>query len=278
VAKIQPASSSGVAAMSRILLRRLYLLFVFLVCAGWPPPTSAIDLGRCFSGGCDVAWELNRRFDDGLRSKSAGLVGPIKQAYFDIANDLFDTKLRPMINDIDQRAQARIKDVKSLVDDAGKIIDTSLAAAERAAHNTLEQAQAIVKETKAQIDDAIKKIDEEIEKVSCIEGKTVNDVRKLITLDWAIVHFDSCYTDLNYKWSSPDFDNDVDKYLIKKCLIEKDLNGSLTVKRIIENISRLSQLASETECILRKTTGSTLASDDANRYTKDFAVWYLTAK
>ena len=183
-----------------------------------------------------------------------------------------------MINDIDNRAQARIGDLRKVIQDAEKVINISITAAEQAADKELKRASDIVDKAKADIDEIIKEIDAEIEKVDCIKDKTVDEIRKLITIDWSLLHFDTCYTSKGYRFTSPDYYDDVDRYRIRQCQLEGDLQNSSSVKEILDKLSQLSALSQRTSCILRLTTGAILADDDFERYGNAFATWYLTTK
>lgn len=241
-------------------------------------PGYSLDLGKCFSGGCDVAWELNRRFDQGLRSKSEAIVEPFRKAYFEIANDLFDARIGPMINDIDVRVKGRINDVAQLVTQAEKAIDLSIEAAVKAADKELKQVAEIEDKTKRDIDDIIKQINEVINNAECAGLNVVDEVRKLIEIDYALFHTDNCYVERGYRFSAPRFDDDVIKFRIRQCQLERDLQASQSVKDVLDNISRLSQLSRRTECILRQTTGEATARGEERRYQQLFSVWYLTVK
>jgi hypothetical protein len=82
--------------------------------------------------------------------------------------------------------------------------------------------------------------------------------------------------DHGYRFTSPGFRDDVPKYRIRQCQLEKELQASKTVADILDKLSQLSELSQLTACILRQTTGNTLAEDDAQRYGDQFSIWYLT--
>jgi hypothetical protein len=260
-------------------IRIKFQLCLLLSAVAWAlsvSPGYSLNVGRCFSGGCDLAWELNKRFDKGLQSKSEAIAEPFKQAYFEIANDLFNAKIAPLIDDIDVRVKGRINDISQLVSQAEKAIDLSIEAAANAADKELKQISAIEDKAKHDIDDIIRQINDVIDNAECAAYNVVDDVRKLITIDFSLVHTDSCYVERGFRFSAPRDDDDVTKFRIRQCQLEKDLEGSQTVKDILDNISRLSELSRQTACILRKTTGSALAADEERRYQQLFSIWYLT--
>jgi hypothetical protein len=76
--------------------------------------------------------------------------------------------------------------------------------------------------------------------------------------------------------SRPRYDDDVIIFRIRQCQLERDLQGSKSVKDVLDNISRLSELSQQTACILRQTTGSTLAINEERQYQELFSIWYLT--
>jgi hypothetical protein len=228
------------------------------------------------AGALAVAVTLNQRFDNGLRSKSESIAEPFKKAYFEVANDLFNAKLKPLIEDIDGRARSRIADLRMLVADAEKAIDLSIDAAEKAANKTINEIAAIEDKTKHDIDDILRQVDAIIDSADCAAEKTVDEIRRLIEIDLVPFHTDPCYIDQGYRFGSPGFNEDIPRYRIRQCQLERILQNSSTVAKVLDNLSSLSQLAHQTACILRRTTGSALASDDAHRYGEQFSVWYLT--
>jgi hypothetical protein len=252
------------------------------------PSASPASAQGCFSGGCDLAWSLNKRFDDGLRSKSEAMVGPIKDAYFQIANDLFDTKLKPLIADVDQRAQARIADLNGLIGNANTAVDTVIKKASEAATAEVKNVRTqIIDEAKKDVDDIIDRIDKIIVTVDCVETKTAADVNKaidnarnFINLNFNFVNTDKCFTSRGYWASSPSLDDDMEIYKIRQCQWERDLSGSQTVDDVLKNISRLSSLSANAKCIftLQKSTGADYVNSDMIRYGKMYAVWKLTVK
>jgi hypothetical protein len=84
------------------------------------------EAGNCFSGGCDVIWHLNQRFDQGLQSKSESLVGPAKQAFDDAMRELFDQRLTPMIGMVNSMAAARIWQAQGAADDVIRTAETGV--------------------------------------------------------------------------------------------------------------------------------------------------------
>jgi hypothetical protein len=99
--------------------------FIFSVISGGSPAFAG-GIGGCFHGDCDAIWKLNQAFDSGLRSKSESIVGPFKQAYFDVANDLVNIKINPMISDIDSRIAGRLSQAEGILQEAQQAIDGTL--------------------------------------------------------------------------------------------------------------------------------------------------------
>jgi hypothetical protein len=144
------------------MMRKIFSSSVILICL-FAVPTNARALG-CFQGGCDVVWQLNKRFDDGLRSKSESLVGPAKQAFIDAMNVLFDDKLKPLIAQIDAVATGRLSQLDQTVKDAEAGIDAIIAHAGVVAANLVGQTTDQIK-TKI-IDEAFLQADELVSNIT----------------------------------------------------------------------------------------------------------------
>src|SRR5262249_54568685 len=91
------------------------------------------EIGHCFHGGCDVVWSLNQRIDDGIQSKANSLFGPARDAFIQAMTDLFDNKLNPFLDKVNNDLSARIgqagdradKIIKEATNGILKIVDAA---------------------------------------------------------------------------------------------------------------------------------------------------------
>jgi hypothetical protein len=141
--------SSGIR-MPTLLFRtsRLLLGAALIVCT-WAytvtAPATAGGVGGCFfHGDCDLIWKANKAFDDGLRSKSEAINGPFRETYFQIANDLFDERLKPLIQDIDSRVAARIGDIQGVLNGTLDTVKLLVETTNRDIANNLATTKALI--------------------------------------------------------------------------------------------------------------------------------------
>src|SRR5208282_1965634 len=110
--------------------------------------------------------KANKAFDDGLHSKSEAITGPFRETYFQIANDLFDERLKPLIQNIDSRVAARIGDIQN-------ILTGTLDTVKLLVENTNRDIANILTTTKTLISSTLTQVDQEIDKVDCITTNVV---------------------------------------------------------------------------------------------------------
>jgi hypothetical protein len=251
-------------------------------------PTSACSLG-CFQGGCDLVWQLNKRFDDGLRSKSESLVGPAKQAFIEAMNVLFDQKLTPLIKQIDAVATGRIAQFDKSIKDAEAGIDAiishaAMIATDLVGRTTNEIKTKIIDEAFSQADSLVDKIKGNIgaiiDNVDCkIDGqreKLVEWWRSLVSFPNPLNH---CYRENGAIIFAPASDDFIKKYRIQECEYKDDLNSSRTVHEITDNYARLLLLARRFACITTQVPEAQLIINrDGAQYRRNFEMWWLMSQ
>ncbi|WP_085043905.1 hypothetical protein [Ensifer aridi] len=278
-----PSKYRGLSTVALLLLTQLSADGVF-----------AFDLreevGNCFSGGCDVAWKLNRRVDQGIRSKAESLVGPVKEAFIEATNVLFDEKIGPLIDKVDRISKARLQEVDALVKEteAGilNVIETAAAEAQNTTHQTVQEIRKdIIDNTFAQVNQTIDLINTKaadlIRNIDCRINGSVAEYQEWIqnTLVFVPKPFNDCYTKRGFVFTTPSGTDYFNHYLINQCMIEKELDESTTVEEIKNQYARLSILARRFSCIVRD-AGPAEAEiyDDADRYSQSYALWVLATK
>lgn len=270
-----------------------FIMHLFAYCIlGWSP-ANALDIGRevgrCFSGGCDVVWGLNRRVDDGVRSKAEALVGPARQAFEEAMNKLFDEKITPMITQIDQAANARLDQVNQIVMEAESGIIEIVDRAGETATNTISTS--VDKIRREIIDASFRQADSLSDKIFMRLAEMVDDVdckiagQRDAVFEWARSQgewfpnpFDPCRRKYGFVFSVPKSDDYVSIYRIRQCNIEMNLDSSANVSQILDNYWRLSILARRFRCITQEVAGNKLISRDAAQYSKNFEMWLLAVK
>jgi hypothetical protein len=242
-------------------------IFVIVLLATVIPsfPAAAFNLGKelgnCFHGGCDVVWGLNRRIDQGIQSKAASLVGPVRDAFIQAMTDLFDKKLNPFLDKVNDDLGARIDQVGNRAD---KIVDETttgilkiIDAAAEVAEQTSGDVQKIIllsfRETDLLVDKINGDITALVDDIDCkFNGTFQGLIDELSRLLPAPPHpFDLCYTGLGYILTVPDRIDIINWYRITKCVWKRDLDSSKTVEDITSNYARLSTLARRVRCSTR---------------------------
>jgi hypothetical protein len=269
------------------MLKKMISATAVLICIS-AAPTETLALG-CFQGGCDVVWQLNQRFDDGVRSKSESLVGPAKQAFIDAMNVLFDQKLKPLIDQIDAVATGRLAQFDKTVKDAEAGIDAiithaGIVAVDLVGQTTEQIKTKIIDEAFLQADALVDKVTANvnaiIENVDCkIDGqrdKLIEWWRSMIPFANPLNH---CYRENGATIFVPTSDDYIKKYRIQECLHKDDLNASRTVRDVKDNYARLLLLVRRFACITNQTPEAQLIINrDGARYHRDFEAWWLMSQ
>ena len=248
------------------------------------------EVGNCFSGGCDVAWHLNQRVDQGIRSKAESLVGPVREAFLEATNVLFDEKINPLIDKVDRISKARLQEVEGLVKDteAGilNIIETAAAEAQNTAHHTVQEIRKdIIDNTFIQVNQTIDSVNTKarnlVQETDCRINGSIAQHQEWIenTIVFLPKPFNDCYTRRGFVFTTPSGTDYFNQYLINQCMIEKELDASTTVGEIRNQYARLSVLARRYACIVRDAgPAESEIYEDADRYSQSYALWFLATR
>jgi hypothetical protein len=245
------------------------------------------EIGSCFSGGCDVIWSINRNIDDGIRSKSESLVGPAKQAFLEAMQILFDEKLTPFLDRVDEVAETRLNQVQHIIDQTTEqvnslINEAAMVARSVASDSINEIKKKIIDNTFDRADEIIKYIIGHlriiINDVDCkIAGQreaVITWVQNLIKLPKP---FNACYRKFGFVVTSPASNDYINIYRITKCEYEVDLEKSRLVSDVKFNYARLSLLARRFACIVGHPTARTPIEQDDQHFSNMFAIWDLAS-
>jgi hypothetical protein len=271
------------------MLRLIAILTVAAVTSVIAAPSAiALDLGHCFQGGCDVVWELNKRFDQGVRSKSESMVGPVKEAFIEVMNLLFDQKLKPMIDQIDQAAGARLSQFDKTIKDAETGIDTIITDAGRVAVDSVGQSAGIIKTkiidaTFARADSLVQQIYASlqalVEDLDCkIDGQTSKLQERGKSLISYPQPWNGCYRAQGFTFSTPTSDDYIKIYRIRQCELLNDLEASSTVRNLKDNYARLLLHARRFVCIMQLPEAKQLINSDVKVYVRSFVMWQLMSQ
>lgn len=274
--------------------QKISVLFVFALAQLSAGNVSAFDfrkeVGNCFSGGCDVAWELNKRVDDGIRSKAESLAGPIKDAFIEATNVLFDEKINPLIDKVDRISKARLAEADALVKETEQgilnVIETAAAEAQKTTHTAVQDIRKdIIDNTFAQVNQTIDSINLKatnlIQNIDCRINGSVAEFQEWVqhTLVFIPKPFNECYTKRGFRFTTPSGTDYFNHYLINQCIYEKELDQSATVAEIKNQYSRLSILARRFACIVRDAgPAEAEINKDADQYSEAYALWVLATK
>ena len=254
-------------------------------------PANAFNLGKeagnCFHGGCDIVWGINQRVDAGVRSKAESLFGPARDAFIEAMDHLFDKKLNPLVDRLNDDLSAKIgqvgdradKIVQETTDGILKIVDSAGDLADKVTNDVNK----IILVTFHEADQLIDKVNTDIkallDDVDCKVNGSINGVVDYFRQLATFAHpWDACYTDLGYFATVPDATDTINWYRITKCTWTRDLDNSKTVEDIKYNYARLSVLARRMRCIAQDAPATQLANTDANNYARNFEMWLLASR
>ena len=247
------------------------------------------EIGSCFSGGCDVVWGLNQRIDGGIRSKSEAMIDPVKQAFLEIMNELFDKKLNPLVDKINEAAASRLAQMNAIVQDAEKGIDQVI---EHAANQMLVVGDKITNDIKQRvIDETFERADALIVNVSAQIQQVIDDVdckidgQRAKLEEWVRAQFalfphpfSRCYVDYGFRWSVPGSDDYLSTYRIRQCELVEQLDASKTVFQIKDNYGRLSLLSRRFKCMAQADVATSIITRDSVSYSLRYEMWRLASK
>lgn len=267
-------------------------LVIAALLTAWAPSSGADNFfehlrheaGNCFSGGCDVIWHLNQRFDQGLQSKSESLVGPAKQAFDDAMKELFDQRLTPLIGMVNAMAAGRIwqaqeaaqqvivtaeTGVDEILDHAAKVANS---VTDNIKDKIIEAANEDAKKLVQQVHDQAVDI---INQADCAVAGNVDKARLIVQSMFSLPHpLDPCFRAENFYVTTPRSDDYVAIYRIRQCQLEQELTDSWSVRQISDQYARLATWAQTMRCVVRQTGASLdLVDRDITRYTKEYQLW-----
>jgi hypothetical protein len=288
---------------------RIIFLFLCALLAGLLPIHNAAhsrslfenikrETGRCFHGGCDVAWHLNKRFDDGLRSKAESLVGPAKAAFIEASDHLFNKHVGPTIDRVDAilgTLGARLDQTRDIVHDIEHGIDALLDKAQEVAKSTLGDVQAIVNTTFDRADEllrkAVQQAQELIRHLACLRDGTAQVARAAMSdlarafsplPTFMITALNQCYSQhghmflYDYLTRPPASDDFIRIFYIKECQIREEMGRHSEVDQIVRSYIELEELARRTTCAME---GNVLAQSElaqrVSYYRERAAIWQL---
>jgi hypothetical protein len=256
------------------------LCFIFSLVSG-ASSAYAGGIGGCFHGDCDVIWKLNQAFDSGLQSKSESIVGPFKQAYFDVANDLFNNKINPMISDVDNRVAGRLSQAEGIVQEAQQAIDGTLDKAKSLIEETNGDVRQTIQEASQAFDKAMARVEEDIKKIDCVATKALtkgDDIAKDLWGKFIIVEVQTVLDTCNWKnqniISTPG--DALPSYKAAKCILKRKLDASKTVEQVMTYYERLGGVASYYVCVLGEQPAANEARRDLIEYSQAYQAWALT--
>ena len=201
--------------------------------------------------------------------------------------DLFDRKLNPFLDKLNDDTSARIaqagdradKIVQETTDGILKIIDAAGDLAERTSGDVQRIIVQVVRDANALIEKVNADLLALVDDIDCkIDGSiqgVIDYFRRLPTIPHPL---DSCYTDLGYIITVPDGTDTINWYRITKCLRTRDLDNSKTVEDITSNYARLAELARRMKCVAQVPLATQLANADSKRYAASFELWFLASR
>jgi hypothetical protein len=196
---------------------------------------------------------LNKAFESGLQGKSEAIVGPFREAYFAVANDLFDKRIGPMIKDVDTRISGRLAQFQGIVSEAERAIDETLDKAKDLIEQTQGNVDKTIKETELAFDRIMQRVEQEIRELDCIVGSAIekgDDIAKDI---WGRFIFDALlglaqpcnWKDDNVFAAAGD---GIPSYQAAKRILNEKLESSKTVEEIKIIYARLAGVSSYYIC------------------------------
>jgi hypothetical protein len=265
------------------MFRLLFCLTIFIGLMGGLICARADWLGDCFSGGCDVVWQLNKRWDSGMRSKSESLVGPAKEAFEQAMADLFDKRITPLIGNIDFVVASRLNQAGSIIQDAENGMDQLIKIASDVVDHQIDHVkEKIIDATFSKADQLLENINKRILGIIdagyCAALGTTAGIAEWIKSEFSFLPhpFDSCYKANGHGIWPPSGDDLFAIYRIRQCQMEQDLATDGTIQGLRDGYARLEVWARRMQCAMKLANiANSLIKEDVERYESAFSRWTL---
>ena len=197
---------------------------------------------------------------EGIRSASASIVGPAKEAILQAMDILFDKKLDPMIDKINTDFSDRLNQADQILQTTEKgiaeIIDRAAEKASLLERELMDDIRSqIIDSSFEQANDLVDKVNSDIKAliadIDCKLAGQKSEVEEYINAVFSFVPhpFDECYKANGFVWGLPEGRDHVNIYSILECQYERDLQNSTNVAIIKKNYLRLISLARRFQCI-----------------------------
>ena len=273
-----------------------HIIIAALILSGLAPSTSvrAADFGdfkKCFSGGCDLVAHINRRFDAGLQSKARSIAEPLREIFLSTMNELFETKITPMLNDVDallkahldradEIATAAIDNISTLVDEsfnrAQILLEQGIAnVRDQIIAETFRKADELRQQIVADVNGLLDKVQMITHQVDCATLGNTASIRVYVDnfLGFLPQPFNSCVPK-HLKFVASNKYTYLEMYRIHKCDVLNQHGLDTTVQQIMDDYASIITKAAEFRCIERLSMPSQLQyTDEIIELTRRFFVW-----
>lgn len=229
----------------------------------------------------DVAREFNKRFDDGIRSKSASMVWPVKDAFLEATKILFDEKLKPLIDQIDRAAAGRLDQFGQTIQDALQGIDAILTRAEAIATSAISDIKTkIIVETFTRADELMNRVTANVRSIVDEIDCKIDGQRERLYEWWASIAsfpnpFNACYWKQGAIISAPRPHQYIRKFRIQECLQMAHINSSNTVGELVDSYGDMLLLVRRFSCIANDDQARRIIDREGGQYTREFNSWWL---
>ncbi|TAY75167.1 hypothetical protein [Rhizobium ruizarguesonis] len=226
------------------------------------------EVGSCLSGGCDVVWDVNRRIDDGISSKTESAVAPIKKAVHEILEELFKKNIDPMLDRMNSITEERLKQIDDIV--SGAIDKAQLATAATISSVKTD----IIIESSNQVQIVSKAI---LGDLRCAEFVTKDNVQTLIDENFRIFGKlrDAAHALVDRCADGVDRNNYWTVYSGLKCAYDAKISNANTVGEMQGYYHAFLEETSKAECIMGNESNISQVRDDQRNYTKRLNLWNL---
>ena len=282
----------------------MYLVMITLTLFVFPYQfiASARGAGLCGFQNCDVVWEINRRFDQGVNSKGRALAEGVRVEFEKAMDYLFDSKLSPLLSEFDGVITSQRREIKSMVDDWFLQIDHTI---NEAAATALEMQQIVISDIRDQLIDKFFREFESIErtifadlnnlidKVSCeLDGSVNLAAAQLqvilpslpsLTSVPGLVPALACRLDRyiclcrDGRYLGQPSPDDFGKiYRIQSCEMQRLLNANfenLTTATILEAYVDLTVLTRRTRCAMKTDAAADFYGRELAKWNRRYTIW-----
>ena len=239
------------------------------------------EFESCFSGGCDVIGEMNKRIDSGIKSKSRAMAEGVREVFEPAIDRLMQDKIRPLLDDIYLLIRSNLKDSAEIA--LTRLDRTIIEAIDKTEESVKDSVESSIKSLSIELDRQrdllVNEVNAVFNLVDCAVTGQRFSIEKFIDkkTDYSLSFFrDSCQKSLGLSGNTTGYTN-YQLYDYGVCKISSELTINSPIKNVLDVYGELQFLAANFRCLTRSApAASTQYTKEWIKYGKLHNIWNKT--